>query len=108
MKRGARTMKELDTAYGGCSSLVSYMFLRIGHGEKQRGAYDGVRILDRDSAYDVSSDFEAHTEENDEEIVCFVVQDCLVELDYHGDGVEGCEDDREDEVGVVEPDGVGV
>lgn len=75
--------------------------------EKGR-TYDGVRILDRYSADDVSSNFETYAKQHSEEVVRFVVENRLVELDEHGDGVEGCEDDREWEIGVVEPDGVGV
>ena len=70
-------MNELETAYGGCEVLARCC------GIEGRVPDDGIGILDRYSAYDVASHLETSAEENNEEVVRFIMEDCLVELDNH-------------------------
>lgn len=56
----------------------------MGRGEEKE-AYDGIGILDRYRAHDVASYFKTDAKEDGEEVVCSVFDDCLVELDGHGD-----------------------
>ena len=84
-------MKEEDTAYGGC--VCQLEFAEMGEGREEKGTNDGIEVLDRYCAHDVSAYFKTDAEENDEEVVRFIPEDCLIELDDHGDGIQDGKDD---------------
>ena len=87
-KRGARTIKEEDTAYGGCLSSV----IRTRAGGMERCIYDLFRELDRHSTSDISEKLEADTDKDGDEVVRLILNYRLVELDYQRNQVN----DRKD------------
>ena len=71
-------------------------------------AYYCVGLLDGNCSCDVPSYLETCTDEDDDEVVRFIQDDGLYELDYHRDGKEDSADDGEREARIGEPDGVGI
>lgn len=69
---------------------------------------DRSGVLDRDSTECIADNFEDGTDEDHYKVVGLVLDKRLVELYDDGDKVEDCGDDGEREIGIVEPDGVGV
>lgn len=95
MKIGARIIRALWTAYGGLWGELGQVSLRhlsldgIGRGN----THDLVQLLRRHSADSVTGDFEDGADEDWNEVIGAVAEDCLVPLDEHRDGIEGrCHD----------------
>jgi hypothetical protein len=63
-------------------------------------------LLDRDCTSDIPSYFQACPDEHRQEVVGFVFQYRLVDLDDNWDGIQNCSGNGEREVGVIQPDGV--
>jgi hypothetical protein len=87
-KRGARTIREEETAYGGCLPSV----IRTRAGGMERCTYDLIRELDRHSTSDVPEKLEADTDKDGDEVVRLMLNYRLVELDYQRNQVN----DRKD------------
>lgn len=87
-KRGARTIREEDTAYGGCLLSV----IRTPAGGMERCTYNLIRQLDRRSTSYISEKLEADTDKDGDEVVGLILRYRLVELDYQRNQVN----DRKD------------
>jgi hypothetical protein len=88
-KRGARTIREEDTAYGGCLPLV--IRTRAGGG-MERCTYDLIRQLDRHSTSYVSEKLKADTDKEGDKVVRLILNYYLVELDYQRNQVNNRKD----------------
>ena len=71
-----------------------------------RGTHDFIGLLDRHTSNNIPEELKTSIDENDDEVVRFVIYDCLVKLKGYWDGVEDCEDDGDWEVVVGWPDGI--
>ena len=67
----------------------------MGSSYSEVGTYDLIGLLNGHRSCDVASNLETSSDEDNDEILSLVFEDCLVELDCHWNGVQDCEDDGE-------------